>query len=70
MARIELEIKYNSGVKRESRILGVESNLYAISREMEQYKGYAISEINPILGKVFFTNGEEIQVGYIANYQV
>ena len=30
---------------------------------MEQYKGYVISEIDPIRGTVTFTNGEVIKTG-------
>lgn len=65
MARIELEIKYNKSTNRETRILGVEDNLYYISQEMEQYRGYTISEIDPIRGTVTFTNGEVIKVGEV-----
>ena len=63
MARIELEIGYNKSINRETRILGVGDDLYYISQEMEQYKGFTISEINPISGTVTFTNGEVIHTG-------
>jgi type III restriction enzyme len=63
MARIELEIKYNKSINREPRILGVSDNLYYISNEMEQYKGYVVSEIDPIRGTVTFANGNVIQKG-------
>ena len=42
MARIELEIGYNKSINRETRILGVGDDLYYVSQEMEQYKGYTI----------------------------
>ena len=63
MARIELEIGYNKSINRETRILGVADNLFYISQEMEQYKGYVISDIDPIRGTVTFTNGEVIHTG-------
>ena len=63
MAKIELEIGYNKSINRETRILGVGNDLYYESKEMEQYKGYTISEIDPIRGTVTFTNGEVISVG-------
>ncbi len=63
MARIELEIGYNKSINRETRILGVGDNLFFVSQEMEQYKGYTISEIDPIRGIVTFTNGEVISTG-------
>ena len=63
MAKIELEIGYNKSINREPRTLGVGDDLYYISQEMEQYKGYTISEIDPLKGTVTFTNGEVIKAG-------
>lgn len=65
MAKIELEIGYNKSINRKSRILGVNDDLYYASQEMEQYKGYTISEIDPLRGTVTFTNGEVISTGDI-----
>ena len=62
-AKIELEIGYNRSINRETRILEVGDDLYYISQEMEQYKGFTISEIDPIDGTVTFTNGEVISTG-------
>ena len=63
MAKLELEIGYNKSINRETRILGVGDNLFYVSQEMEQYKGFVISEIDPIRGCVTFTNGETIYTG-------
>ncbi len=63
MAKIELEIGYNKSINRETRILGVGDDLYYVSQEMEQYKGYTISEIDPLRGTVTFINGETIKAG-------
>ena len=63
MAKLELEIGYNKSINRETRILGVGDNLFYVSQEMEQYKGFVISEIDPIRGSVTFTNGEVIYTG-------
>ena len=65
IAKIELEIGHNKSINRESRILGVGEDLYYVSQEMEQYKGYTISEIDPLRGTVTFTNGEVISTGDI-----
>lgn len=64
-AKIELEISYQKSINRESRIVTVDDDLYAISNNMEQYKGYRISEIDPIKGTVTFTNGEVITRGEV-----
>ena len=62
-ARMEFEVSYNNSINRESKILSVDDNLYERSKKMEQYKGYRISEIDPISGTVTFTNGEVIHKG-------
>ena len=64
-ARLEFEIKYDKSIKRETRIVGVDDDLYALSKEMEQYQGYHINDIEPIRGIVTFTNGVEIHTGEI-----
>lgn len=66
MARIELEIGYNKSINRETRILGVGDDLYYVSQEMEQYKGYTISDIDPFRGTVTFTNGEVLNAGEVS----
>lgn len=63
MARVEFEIGYNKSINRETRNLNVGDDLYHLSKQMEQYKGYMVSEIDPIRGAVTFTNGEVIYTG-------
>ena len=62
-ARIEFEVKYDKSINREMRILSADDNLYELSKNMEQYRGYRILEIDPIAGSVTFTNGEVIRKG-------
>ncbi|MCD5583325.1 DEAD/DEAH box helicase family protein [Lactobacillus delbrueckii] len=64
-ARLEFEIKYNKSINREVRILGVDDDLYSLSKGLEQYQGYHINDINPINGLVTFTNGVEIHTGEV-----
>ena len=64
-ARLEFEIGYNKSINRETRKVGVGDDLYYLSQEMEQYKGYTVSEVDPIRGTVTFTNGEVISVGEV-----
>lgn len=65
MVRLELEIRYNKSINRETRLLGVGDNLYYISGEMEQYKGYSISQIDPVDGTITFTNGDVLRKGEV-----
>ena len=62
-ARMELEVSHNSGIKREIRVLNVGDDLYITSNNLEQYKGFTVSDIDPISGSVTFLNGEIIQAG-------
>ncbi|WP_028504272.1 type III restriction-modification system endonuclease [Ruminococcus albus] len=65
MARIEFEIGYDKSINRETRLLGVDDDLYSLSKNMNQYRGYRISEIDPVRGIVTFTNGEIIHSGEV-----
>lgn len=62
-ARIEMEVTHKGGTKREFKKLNVGDNLYYLSSEMEQYKGFVVSEIDPFTGVVTFTNGDELRKG-------
>ena len=63
IARIEIEVKQNSGIKRITRKLGKGDNLYDLSGELDQYKGFVVSEISAITDTVEFTNGHQLQAG-------
>lgn len=62
-ARMEMEIGHKAAVKRETRVVGVDDNLYYLSQEMEQYRGYTVSDIDPEAGTVSFTNGVTLKTG-------
>lgn len=66
MVKIEFEISHKNDIKREIKKLGVNDSLYYESNEMEQYRGYTISEIDPITASVTFLNGEVIHKGDVA----
>lgn len=65
MARLEFEVGYEKSINRETRIVGVDDDLYALSKGMEQYRNYHINDIDPIRGVVTFTNGVEIHTGEV-----
>ena len=65
MARIEMEIGYDKSIKRETRMLGVDDDLFSVSKNMEQYRGYHISDIDPFHNTVTFTNGETLHTGEV-----
>ena len=63
VARIEIEIKQNSGIKRMIRKLKKGDNLYDLSGELDQYKGFVIADINAVTDTIEFTNGHQLQAG-------
>lgn len=62
-AKVELEIKQASGIKRVHRNLGKNDNLFDLSGGLEQYRGFVISDIDAIKDTVSFSNGVELQAG-------
>jgi type III restriction enzyme len=63
VARVELEIKQNNGIKRVLRKLSRNDNLFDISGDLEQYRGFVVSDINAMTNTVAFTNGQELTAG-------
>lgn len=64
-ARVEMEIAYQNGPKRERRIISVDDSLYELSKGMEQYKDYLLADINPLSDSISFTNGIKITKGTV-----
>lgn len=62
-ARVEMEIKQSSGIKRIMRKLGRNDNLYDLSGGLDQYKGYVVAEIDARIDALSFTNGVELFAG-------
>lgn len=56
-------MKYQNGIKRETHMLDVGDSLYVESKELEEYKGISIAEIDPVRSMVTFSNGEVLATG-------
>jgi type III restriction enzyme len=63
VARVELEIKQNNGIKRVLRKLSRNDNLFDLSGDLEQYRGFVVADINALTNAVTFTNGHELAAG-------
>jgi type III restriction enzyme len=63
VARVELEIKQNNGIKRVLRKLSSNDNLFNLSGDLEQYRGFVVADINALTNTVTFTNGHELMAG-------
>ncbi|MCQ9427610.1 restriction endonuclease subunit R, partial [Pseudomonas sp. LJDD11] len=56
VARVEMEIKQSSGIKRVMRKLGRNDNLYDLSGGLDQYKDYIVADIDARIDTLSFTN--------------
>lgn len=63
VARIEFEVKQANGIKRMVRKFGRNDNLFELSGELKQYKGFVIADINAVNDTVSFTNGVGLEAG-------
>lgn len=64
VARVEFEQKLKSGeIKRVVRKLSKGDNLFDLSDELDQYRGYVVSDINAITDTLSFTNGVALVAG-------
>ena len=63
MVRLEIDVQSKSGnIKRAYKNVGEGDNLFYLSGEMEQYRGYMLTEIDPLRGKAIFGNGVTLSV--------
>ena len=63
VARIELEVRQGSGIKRIVRRLERGQDLFVISNELDQYRGFVITQIDANTDTVEFTNGHVLTAG-------
>ncbi|MEO6321340.1 MAG: DEAD/DEAH box helicase family protein, partial [Polaromonas sp.] len=63
VARVELEIKQNHGIKRVLRKLARNDNLFDLSGGLEQYRGFVVADINALTNAMTFSNGHELVAG-------
>jgi type III restriction enzyme len=63
IASLQLEIKQKSGIKRVTRQISKNDNLFKLSGELDQYKGFVVADINANTNTISFTNGVELQTG-------
>ena len=65
MARLELEIDYKKSINRETRIVKKDDDLYYLSKEMGQYKGYIVTDIDANSNTITFMNGVTMTAGEV-----
>ncbi|MDC3418616.1 type III restriction-modification system endonuclease [Aquibacillus salsiterrae] len=65
VARLEYEIRAKSGLRKKSKKVRVNDDLYQLSGQLEQYKGYRVSEINGQRNVIHFSNGITLKAGEV-----
>lgn len=64
-ATLEIEVKGKSGVLKKYLTVSEGYNLFEKSGELEQYRGYVVSEINGNTNSIRFTNGNTVSAGEV-----
>ncbi len=65
VAFMEIEVNQQTGLKKVIRKIAEGDNLFEMSGELIQYRGFVVKEINGLKNSVSFTNGVEIFVGQV-----
>ncbi|WP_425040875.1 type III restriction-modification system endonuclease [Primorskyibacter sp. S187A] len=63
VARVEMEVKTNSGIKRVLRKVEKGRNLFDLSKGLDQYRDFVVSDIDARVDEVHFTNGAVLKAG-------
>lgn len=63
VARLEFEVKTKTGLVRKTHKIRQNDDIYQLSGELEQYKGYKVSEINGQNNSISFINGVTLYAG-------
>lgn len=63
VAFVDIEVKTQSGIKRVSRKLEQGRNLFELSKGLEVYRGFVVSNIDARDDTVHFTNGDILRAG-------
>ncbi|EIC21437.1 type III restriction-modification system endonuclease [Thiorhodovibrio frisius] len=64
VARVDMEVRMKSGqIRRQPRRLERGANLFALSRELDQYQGFSVTQIDARSGTLEFSNGVVLGLG-------
>lgn len=62
-AKIEMEVSNQNKITKKEFIVSDKSDLYTLSKNMSQYEGFIVAEINPFKNTIRFTNDLELTAG-------
>jgi type III restriction enzyme len=64
-AKLELEVKQGTGIKNVLRKVKEGDDLYQLSNELKQYKGFVVNDINGLQNTLSFINGVSLEAGQV-----
>lgn len=67
-ATLEFEVRGKNGLRKVTRNVSEGYSLYENSGELNQYKGYTVSEINGLTNMVSFINGVSVAAGEVRGF--
>ena len=62
-AKIEIEVSNQNKITKKEFIVSDKSDLYTLSKNMSQYEGFIVAEIDPFKNTIRFTNDIELKAG-------
>ncbi len=62
-AKIEIEVSNQNKITKKEFIVSDKSDLYTLSKNMSQYEGFIVAEIDPFKNTIRFTNDIELTAG-------
>ncbi|MDE7314692.1 MAG: DEAD/DEAH box helicase family protein, partial [Mucispirillum sp.] len=62
-AKIEIEVSNKNKITKKELIVSDKSDLYTLSKNMSQYEGFIVTEIDPSKNTIRFTNNIELTAG-------
>ena len=62
-AKIEIEVSNQNKITKKEVIVSDKSDLYTLSKNMSQYEGFIVAEIDPFKNTIRFTNDIELKAG-------
>lgn len=62
-AKIEIEVSNQNNISKKECIVSEKIDLFTLSKNMSQYEGFIVAEINPFKNTIRFTNDVELTAG-------
>jgi type III restriction enzyme len=63
VARLEYEVRTKNGLRKKTKKIRMNDDLYQLSSQLEQYKGYKVLEIDGQKNAIHFSNGKTLKAG-------